>query len=776
MPNRHLLIVVLTLTGYYLDFCEAVKGCVTFVDGDDYNARHSICDKTDTHFSRIPETLPKEVVKLTVNNQNIPVLEGRQLAHLPNLTYLNLDSNRLRVIRRDAFHSVPYLRSLSLRNNQLVLSAQSFNPGALIDMAYLEELNLMKNPLGRVPSHFFYPVRKTLKTLVLAGATQDFNLSLESLEGLFEIDFLDISYNRLHTLSDAFSGLFSTMKLKKLYLFGNPWHCDCSLRWLRQWAQEHNDTQFHVDLRHTEVAHLIDVGRIDGNPEVLSMETTDQPRCETPAHLSGRSFFPISGLPNNPITSFEMACPPKPLSKNSNIRAKFGENVTVSCVFEASSVDEIFWYKNGYPLSSSHNVRARQAQGNKFVVDLVFQKLQQSDVGTYVCLIKNGFGKANATVTLTLSDVSWLDGLQSDSSASVSGWISKFDTNQILKYTAIVAIGLVTLLVVVGTLSYCLFGRLCRRLKPMRTPRAAAKARGKYSFTDSPINRIQKTDRRESYSSVPKLGTENGSIQSKDGKHQPCILRFQDSHPVYTTATSGTKEVDILNCPIHGHSGSSPANATAPESTLTETFDDPYTQFETLEISAYTDRSAAQQKPQDKRDFNLQCSDYGVKFLTLKESTHNSQLLGHTFHPLEPLKPPAQPPPPPLMLIEGISSRLETPGATCAVVPPLEYLPCPRHGNLIAALSPPVAHATVAPLETVPPATRSRESTLGTTVRSVQTIRLSTPLETASHIVADGPRTGSLKSCHKSTTSTGTSTAKRVEFAEPDQPGFITTV
>uniref|UniRef100_A0A0X3PN55 Ig-like domain-containing protein n=1 Tax=Schistocephalus solidus TaxID=70667 RepID=A0A0X3PN55_SCHSO len=776
MPYRNLLIVVLTLTGHFLDVCGAVKGCVTFVDGDDYNARHSICDKTDTHFSRIPETLPKEVVKLTVNNQNIPVLDGKQLAHLPNLTYLNLDSNRLRVIHRDAFHSVPFLRSLSLRNNQLVLSAQSFNPGALIDMNYLEELNLMKNPLGRVPSHFFYPVRKSLRTLVLAGATQDFNLSLDSLEGLFEIEFLDISYNRLHTLSDAFSGLFSTMKLKKLYLFGNPWHCDCSLRWLRQWAQEHNDTQFYVDLRHTEMGHLIDVGQVDGNPGVLSMETTNQPRCETPAHLSGRSFFPISGLPNNPVTSSEMACPPKPLSKSSNVRAKVGENVTVSCVFEALSVDEIFWYKNGYPLSSSHNVRARQAQGNKFFVDLVFQKLQQSDVGTYVCLIKNGFGKANATVTLTLSDVSWLDGLQSDSSASVSDWISKFDTNVVLKYTAIVAIGLVTLLVVVGSLSYCLFGRLCRRLKPMQRVRGAANAREKYSFSESPINRLQITDRRDSFSTASKLGLENGTIQNKEGKHQPCILRFQDSHPVYNTANSGKKEVDILNCPIHGHPGSSPAILPAPDLALTETLDDPYTQFETLDISAYTDRSAAHQTSQDKKDFHLQCSDYGVKLLTLKDSTHNGQFLGPTFHPHEPLNPPAQSPPPSVMLIEGVSSRFETPGTTRAVVSPLEYLSCPRHGNLIAALSPPVAHASVATSETVTQVPESRESTLGTMVRSVQNIRLSTPLGTTSSKAADGPRSGSLKSGRKLTTSTGTSTIKRVEFAEPDQPGFITTV
>ncbi|VDK70388.1 unnamed protein product [Dibothriocephalus latus] len=745
MRNRNLLIVLLTLTDFFLYVCEAVKGCVTFVDGDDYNARHSICDKTDTHFTRIPETLPKEVVKLTVNNQNIPVLEGQQLIHLPNLTHLNLDSNHLRIIRRDAFHSVPFLRSLSLRNNQLTLSAQSFNPGALIDMTYLEELNLMKNPLGRVPSHFFYPVRKSLKTLVLAGATQDFNLNLESLEGLFEIEFIDISYNRLHTLSDAFGGLFSTMKLKKLYLFGNPWHCDCSLRWLRQWAQEHNETQFYVDLRQTELAHLIDMGRMDGNPEVLSMETTDQPRCETPAHLSGRPFFPIPGLPNNPVMPYEMACPPKPLSKSSNIRAKVGENVTVSCIFEASSVDEIFWYKNGYPLSSSHNVRARQAQGNKFFVDLVFQKLQQSDVGTYVCLIKNGFGKANATVTLTLSDVSWLDGLQSDASASVGGWISKFDTNVVLKYTAIVAVGLVTLLVIIGTLSYCLFGRLCRRLKPRQTPRAAANAREKYSLHESPINRMQlTTNRRDSYSTAPKLSVENGTLRSNDGRHQPCILRFQDSHPVYTTANSEKKEVDILNCPIHGHSGSSPAVLPAPDSALTETpFDDPYTQFETLEISAYTDRSAGHATSPDKDDFNLQCPDYGVKLLTLKESTHSGQLLGPTLHPLHSVKSPAQAPPPPVMLIEGLPSRLETPVTARAVVSPLD-----------------------------------RESTLGgTTVRSVQTIRLAPALGTTSHRLGDGaPRSGSLKSNHKSTAATGTSTTKRVEFAEPDQPGFITTV
>ncbi|VDD75577.1 unnamed protein product, partial [Mesocestoides corti] len=301
---------------------------------------------------------------------------GRDLDVFNNLSHK--DSNKLSVIKRDAFLLVPTLRELSVRFNHLTLSVESFHPDALTSVNALEVLNLMRNPIGRVPAHYFYPMRKSLRSLVLAGANSDFHISTEALEGLFALELLDLSYNNLESMPSSFNGLFTTMQLKQLYLFGNPWRCDCALRWLREWADKHNTTQLFIDPRQVDVNGYVNDPLLQMEPAPL--ENAAFPKCASPPRLAGRPLFPIPSVQANPIHPFEMACPPHPKQSLFTVHGKVGENLTLTCDFEASSVDEVLWYKNGNPLPASSRIRVRQVHHGQVSVELLFYKMRESDI------------------------------------------------------------------------------------------------------------------------------------------------------------------------------------------------------------------------------------------------------------------------------------------------------------------------------------------------------------------------------------------------------------
>ncbi|VDN98002.1 unnamed protein product [Rodentolepis nana] len=548
---------------------HSVTGCITFVNGDDYNEKASICERLDTHFTRIPPTLPKEVVRLTINHQEIAVLDRSQLDHLPNLTYLNLDSNMLSVIKRDAFLPVPNLRELSLRFNQLTLSVESFHPNALTPINTLEVLNLKRNPIGRVPAHFFYPIRGKLKSLVLAGASPEFHISTEALEGLFKLELLDLSYNNLETLHSSFNGLFTTMQLKQLFLFGNPWKCDCSLRWLRDWVDRHNTTQYFIDPRAVDPTGFVIDPLLQMEPG--SLENTAFPKCASPPRLAGYALFPISNVQTNPVSPFDMACPPKSKKSSTVVLGKLGENITLICEFEASSVDEVLWYHNGHPIISTSRVRVRQLFHGHVAVELFMPEIQESNAGTYVCLLKNDFGKANMTVTLTLTDLKWGTGGPRE-----PGWLDQFNSNAILKYSSIASIVLVLIFIIIGVILYC----LCRK-----TTKNVAKALNnsthpKTTFTElSPLNGVQTftVDETMNYRRAQPPRYSPSREMSFSQQHHPYILSFQDSHPLYSMAEHGTMELSP-GCPVHGLSKSSTTFLPKENS-----FDSSSPQFDTLD-------------------------------------------------------------------------------------------------------------------------------------------------------------------------------------------------
>ncbi|XP_004645634.2 nyctalopin, partial [Octodon degus] len=175
------------------------------------------------------------------------------LRGLANLTHAHLERSRIEAVASSSLQGLRRLQSLSLQANRV----RAVHAGAFGDCSALEHLLLNDNLLAMLPADAFRGLHR-LRTLNLGGnalgsVARDWFTDLAELELLYldrnSITFVEegafqnlsgllalhLNGNRLTMISwAAFQpGFF----LGRLFLFRNPWRCDCHLEWLRDWLE-----------------------------------------------------------------------------------------------------------------------------------------------------------------------------------------------------------------------------------------------------------------------------------------------------------------------------------------------------------------------------------------------------------------------------------------------------------------------------------------------------------------------------------------------------------
>ncbi|KAJ8004674.1 hypothetical protein DPEC_G00138770 [Dallia pectoralis] len=198
---------------------------------ENYALKEIFCFQNN--FKRIPGSLRgmENLTHVYLERNKIEAVAFNSLQGLRNLRYLNLQENRINVIHDHSFHDLSRLENFYLNDNLL-----SDLPRVAFKFLWrLKMLNLGGNLLTNISRSWF----SNLVELEVLYLDRNRLVYIEegSFENLTSLVTLHLNSNNLSSL--PFSVFEPVYFIGRLYLFRNPWHCDCSLEYLKEWMESY---------------------------------------------------------------------------------------------------------------------------------------------------------------------------------------------------------------------------------------------------------------------------------------------------------------------------------------------------------------------------------------------------------------------------------------------------------------------------------------------------------------------------------------------------------
>lgn len=192
--------------------------------------------------------------KLDMRDNPIHRINKQPFYHLFHLKELLLDSCQISNLGENAFVGLDNLQVLSLRNNTL----SELDWKSLLPLDKLQELILSENPIKTIDTNFVLNVKHInwmVQTLRMDSMPYLNSIGQDAFSSLQELSVISLVNNSLLTSisSSAFNIPYGS--LKTIYLTnsglsslpsdvidwdsiqwvdfrGNPWYCDCKMRWI----------------------------------------------------------------------------------------------------------------------------------------------------------------------------------------------------------------------------------------------------------------------------------------------------------------------------------------------------------------------------------------------------------------------------------------------------------------------------------------------------------------------------------------------------------------
>lgn len=133
---------------------------------------------------------------------------------LPFQQVLKMSYNKVRVLQQDVFYGLKSLVRLHMDHNKI----EFINPNVFYGLTSLRLIHLEGNLLKQLHPDTFVTLRYSQ---------------------IFKISFTKHIYLSDNVLTSLPHEMFSYLpELESIYLHGNPWSCDCRLRWFAEWAEQ----------------------------------------------------------------------------------------------------------------------------------------------------------------------------------------------------------------------------------------------------------------------------------------------------------------------------------------------------------------------------------------------------------------------------------------------------------------------------------------------------------------------------------------------------------
>ena len=297
-----------------------------------------------------------QVINISHNSLAVLRAEGFAQAKLLNLQKINVGHNNISVIHPRAFSGLLNLVDIDLSHNRL----ESVPSNAFPHTLNLMSLSLSHNPISEVKSGAFSQLRHL--TRLDLSSCEISEIQSGALDSLVSLERLYLESNRLRVLSDPLqlgSGLHGVS------LHGNPWHCDCQLRQMRDWLVEANVPRLY------------------------------EPLCQSPRRLTGFKLTTVSVK--------EFACLPSVSPTSMFVTVREGRNVSLVCRVKADPAAEISWSYNGLLVDSQHpRMRlVQQYEGSSGTrSELLITNTSIAENGSFLCSAENKAGKSLANYTV----------------------------------------------------------------------------------------------------------------------------------------------------------------------------------------------------------------------------------------------------------------------------------------------------------------------------------------------------------------------------------------
>ena len=330
---------------------------------------------------------------ILLNENRIKEIPARAFIAQNRVSKLLLTDNVLSDLDPTSFVGLEKLQTLQIDQN----SFQHFPTEAMTIFKNLNRVTFDKNPLFKIKRRGIEAVKinelrlnsmdnmfaidnlafYNLPDLTVIHIRDNRKLTFIDPEAFFSVPDLREMYlynNNLISLSDGISKALPS--LQSVFLYDNPIHCDCNVRWIRQ---------------------IMDDTLIQKNTTTLSFPQSDQITCYSPLQSTPRLLKQLS------LEQLPVLCPPTVVPFfNDSYQKQLGDTITYECRAVGLPVPHVHWIlANGKIVNNTSNFsRIRLDTPGTMTI----AHLKPIDAGTYTCVATNDGGYDTSSSVLRVHD------------------------------------------------------------------------------------------------------------------------------------------------------------------------------------------------------------------------------------------------------------------------------------------------------------------------------------------------------------------------------------